>query len=417
MDELSKVKYEIELLIKKINEADKAYYVDSKPIMSDIEYDKLFDRLKVLENEYPQFKKDDSPTKRVGSDIDDSLPEKEHKIPVLSLDKCYSSNELNEWIIKTQKKSEINIELTIEPKIDGASVVLYYENGSLITALTRGNGYVGNDITNNIKTIRSVPLNIDFKGKIAVRGEVFIKKNDFKIFNEKYADGLYANPRNLASGSVRRLKSSETALFPLNIFIYDGYFYDENFINKNIDTLIFLKEQGFPVNSHLGFFSDNIDIKPLPFENAIGGKLTDIKDYLEHFKTIRDKIEYEIDGLVIKINDFNLRNELGFTQHHPRWAIAFKFDAPLTQTKVISIVTQIGRGGRATPVANLEPVKLSGSTISRATLHNQDYIDTLGVNIGDIVTISKRGDVIPAVEEVVEKGEYPSSYKIELFCP
>ena len=296
-------------------------------------------------------------------------------------------------------------------------MVLFYDGGKLQNALTRGNGYIGNDITPNIKTIRSVPLSIPYNGKVAVRGEIFIKKDDFKEFNEKYASGIYSNPRNLASGSVRRVKSSETALFPLNLFVYDAHFYTNDQINNNIDSLIFLKDNHLPLNNQIGFFSDDMVISQLPFDKAVGGNLKDIKEYIEEFKKIRDELPYEIDGLVIKINDFALREELGLTQHHPRWAIAFKFDAPLAQTKVLSIVTQVGRAGRITPVANLEPVKLSGSVISRATLHNQDYIDMVGVNSGDIVTISKRGDVIPAVEEVIEKGNYQSPYQIELVCP
>jgi DNA ligase (NAD+) len=411
------IKNEINELIKKLTEAEKAYYIDSKPVMTDIEYDKLYDRLKKLEGEYPQFKDAGSPTTRVGSDIDNELPEKPHSIPVLSLDKCYSTEEIKDWINKSGAKISEKIEIVIEPKIDGASVVLYYEEGKLKSALTRGNGSIGNEITENIKTIRSVPLEIDYKEKLAVRGEVYIKKEDFKTFNEKYADGQYSNPRNLASGSIRRQKSKEAAKFPLNIFLYEGFFYD-NKINNHLENLIFLKKLGFPLNDNLGYFSDNEGSSTnLPFKNSTGGRISDIQEYVGNFSRIRKTLAYEIDGLVIKINDLKSREELGFTQHHPRWAIAFKFDAPLAETKVVSIVVQIGRGGRATPVANLEPVELSGSVISRATLHNQDYINSIGVNAGDTVSISKRGDVIPAVEEVLEKGDNPSPYCIPDQCP
>jgi DNA ligase (NAD+) len=416
-EDLHNIEKEILELRNKITLADKAYYVDSNPILTDVEYDKLFDKLKKIEEAYPQFKNSSSPTVRIGSDIDNNLPEFEHKIPVLSLDKCYSKEGISDWIRKIKEKLSTSVEVTIEPKIDGASVVLYYENGILIRALTRGNGFIGNDITENIKTIGSVPLTIDYKQNLAVRGEVFIKKNDFTVFNQKYAEGAYSNPRNLASGSVRRQKSSEAALFPLNIFLYEGFFYDEN-INNHLDNLILLKKLDFPINDHIGFFSDNaVFFNNIPFKNAKCGNLLDIEEYIENLTEIRKNLEYEIDGLVIKINDLKSREELGFTQHHPRWAIAFKFEAPLAETQVISIVTQIGRGGRATPVANLKPVELSGSVISRATLHNQDYIDSIEVNVGDLVAISKRGDVIPAVEEVIEKGCNPSPYKIEENCP
>ena len=417
MEDLLKIETEIIELRQKIILADKSYFVDSDPIMTDLEYDKLFNKLKELEEKYPQFDDKNSPTKRIGSDIDNSLPEKEHLISVLSLDKCYSINDLLDWIKKNNEKLQSNIELVVEPKIDGASVVLYYENGSLSYALTRGNGFFGNDITENIKTIRSIPLTIDYKEKLAIRGEIFIKKEDFKNFNEKYCDNMYSNPRNLASGSIRRLKSKETALFPLNIFLYEAFFIEDK-INNHIDNLIFLKEMGFPINSHIGFFTNNNELfKKMPFKDAEGGTTEDIKEYIEKFSQIRNSLPYEIDGLVIKINNLEDREQLGFTQHHPRWALAYKFDAPLAQTKVLSIVTQIGRGGRATPVANLDPVELSGSTIARATLHNQDYIDSIGVNVGDWVSISKRGDVIPAVEEVLEKGDLSSPYKIPQNCP
>ena len=413
----NKIKDEIHSLRNSLLKADKAYYVDSSPIMSDAEYDKLFDRLLSLEQEYPEFYDANSPTVRVGSDIDSTLPEREHSIPILSLDKCYSLDDLMDWINKIKAKLTNEVEIVIEPKIDGAGVVLYYENGRLDRVLTRGNGFFGNEITENIKTIRSVPLFIDDKDSLAVRGEVFIKKDEFKIFNEKYAEGKYSNPRNLASGSMKRQKSKKTALFPLNILIYEG-FYEKSKINNHIGILINLKKLGFPLNDNLGFFSDNIDsARSQPFKNAKGGKIDDIPEYIEHFKSIRNDLQYEIDGLVIKINDIESREKLGYTQHHPRWAIAYKFDAPLAETILTSIDVQIGRGGRVTPVANLKPVELSGSIISRAPLHNQEYIDSLGVNEGDTVTISKRGDVIPAVEEVVEKGEHVSSYKITRECP
>jgi DNA ligase (NAD+) len=416
-DEPKDIEKEIIEIRKKIADADRAYYVESRPIMTDIEFDKLFDRLKKLEEAYPQFKDANSPTSRVGSDIDNELPEMRHTIPVLSLDKCYSSAEAVDWLNKLKGKVNTGIELIVEPKIDGASVVLYYENGKLAHALTRGNGSVGNDITENIKTIRSVPLEISYKEKIAVRGEVYIKKDDFRIFNDKYADGQYSNPRNLASGSIRRQKSKEAALFPLSIFLYEG-FPEKNSPASHLENLIFLKGLGFPLNDHIGFFSDNAGVmKNLPFKNAVGGNLSDIESYIKGFKDIRKGLPYEIDGLVVKINDLKTREELGFTQHHPRWAVAYKFDAPLAQTKVTSIVVQIGRAGRATPVANLEPVELSGSVIARATLHNQDYIDSIEVNEGDTVSISKRGDVIPAVEEVVEKGPNPSPFRIPQSCP
>ncbi|MCG8568950.1 MAG: NAD-dependent DNA ligase LigA [Spirochaetes bacterium] len=415
-NELIKIKKQIENLREQLNKAQHAYYVHSQPIMNDGEYDKLFDQLLALEEQYPQFSDPNSPTVRVGSDIDQSLPEKPHTIPVLSLDKCYNSSDLAEWIEKNEKKYPGQIDLTVEPKIDGSGVVLYYQKGQLVSALTRGSGYIGNEITENIKTIHSVPLKIDYQGDLAVRGEIYIKVDEFHQFNQKYADGLYANPRNLASGAVRRQKSKEAALFPLNIFVYEGYFSDKVF-SDHLSNLIYLKELGFPLNDHIAYFSDHGKKDILPFAQGIQGELDAIEGYLQQMTEARKKLAYEIDGLVIKINELRIRDELGFTSHHPRWAIAYKFEAPQAETEVVSIDIQVGRGGRITPVANLKPVKLSGSTISRATLHNQDYINAVGVNIGDRVTISKRGDVIPAVEEVLEKGKSAGSFQLPLSCP
>jgi len=416
MSDFTNIKDEILNLRKILLDAQKAYYIDAMPLMSDIEYDGLFDKLLKLEKENPQFYDPNSPTVRVGSDIDNTLPEYEHSVPILSLDKCYKIEDLMDWIDKTSKKIDNKIEVIIEPKIDGAGVVLYYNEGKLYRVLTRGNGFKGNDITENIKTIKSVPLIIENKEKFAVRGEVYIRNDEFIEFNKRYADGSYANPRNLASGSIRRLKSKETALFPLKIFIYEGYF-ENNIINYHSEMLIALKELGFPLNEYVGFFSNINDAYKLPFKESTNGTLDKIPEYINKLQTQRKSFPYDIDGLVVKINNLNDREKLGYTQHHPRWAIAYKFDAPLAETVVESIIVQIGRGGRATPVANLKPVSLAGSLISRATLHNQDYINSINVNEGDKVTISKRGDVIPAVEEVIEKGENILPYKINKECP
>lgn len=413
---------EITELRLQIAQAQRAYYIDAKPIMNDAEFDALFDKLLKLEQEHPELYDANSPTAKVGSDIDNELPEREHSIPVLSLDKCYSAEEMLSWIKRIQDKFPSQIELSVEPKIDGSGVVLYYDNGELQYALTRGNGYIGNDITANIKTVRNIPLKIKYKGKVAVRGEVYITVKDFEDYNKKFGNNQYANPRNLASGCSRRLKSSEVADCPLRIFVYECFPENQIFSN-HLESMIFMKENGLPVNSYFGFFtSQNIsdelrDKIILSFPNNTIGSIGDASDYLLKFSQIRKTLEYDIDGLVIKINDMKLREKLGMTEHHPRWAIAYKFDAPMAQTKVQGITFQVGRGGRITPVAQLEPVELAGSVISRATLHNEDYIQMLGINIGDTVNISKRGDVIPAVEEVVEKGENVEPADFPKNCP
>lgn len=413
---------EITELRRRVAHAQRAYYVDAKPIMSDAEFDALFDTLLKLEQEHPELYDANSPTAKVGSDIDNELPEREHSIPVLSLDKCYSAEEMLVWIKRVQDKFPAQIELSIEPKIDGSGVVLYYDNGELQYALTRGNGYIGNDITANIKTVRNIPLKIGYKGKVAVRGEIYITAKDFKEYNRNFGNNQYANPRNLASGCSRRLKSSEVADCPLRIFVYEC-FPENRIFSSHLESMIFMKENGLPINSYFGFFtSQNIsdelrDKIILSFPNNTIGSIGDVPNYLLQFSQIRKNLEYDIDGLVIKVNDMNLREKLGMTEHHPRWAIAYKFDAPMAQTKVHGITFQVGRGGRITPVALLEPVELAGSVISRATLHNEDYIQMLGINIGDTVHISKRGDVIPAVEEVVEKGENMKPADFPANCP
>lgn len=416
------VKEEIIALRQQIALAQRAYYVDSNPIMSDVEFDVLFDKLSKLESEHPEFYDANSPTAKIGSDIDNELPEREHSVPVLSLDKCYSAEDMLGWIKRTQDKFPSQIELSIEPKIDGSGVVLYYDNGELQYALTRGNGYIGNDITANVKTIRNIPLKINYTGKVAVRGEIYITTKDFEEYNKNYGDNRYANPRNLASGCSRRLKSSEVAECPLRIFVYEC-FPENQIFSSHLENMIFMKENGLPVNSYFGFFtSQNIneelrDKINRAFPDSTIGNLQNAVEYLLKFSQIRKTLDYDIDGLVIKVNDIALREKLGMTEHHPRWAIAYKFDAPTAQTILKGVTFQVGRGGRITPVALLQPVELAGSVISRATLHNEDYIQMLGINIGDTVNISKRGDVIPAVEEVVEKGENIEPLSFPEKCP
>lgn len=416
------VKEEIIALRQQIALAQRAYYVDSNPIMSDVEFDVLFDKLSKLESEHPEFYDANSPTAKIGSDIDNELPEREHSVPVLSLDKCYSAEDMLGWIKRTQDKFPSQIELSIEPKIDGSGVVLYYDNGELQYALTRGNGYIGNDITANVKTIRNIPLKISYTGKVAVRGEIYITTKDFEEYNKNYGDNRYANPRNLASGCSRRLKSSEVAECPLRIFVYEC-FPENQIFSSHLENMIFMKENGLPVNSYFGFFtSQNIneelrDKINRAFPDSTIGNHQNAVEYLLKFSQIRKTLDYDIDGLVIKVNDIALREKLGMTEHHPRWAIAYKFDAPTAQTILKGVTFQVGRGGRITPVALLQPVELAGSVISRATLHNEDYIQMLGINIGDTVNISKRGDVIPAVEEVVEKGENIEPLSFPEKCP
>ncbi len=362
------------------------YYVLADPQVTDLEYDSMFDRLVKLEAENPELKAPDSPTSRVGSDLASDLPEAEHSIPVLSLDKAYSAAEVKTWMDKTRRNAGDSITFSVEEKIDGISIVLYYENGLLARAVTRGNGYTGNDVTANVKTIGSVPLKLPQPVNVAVRGEIYLPKNRFEELNREI-DPPYANPRNLAAGTIRRIKSSETARIPLDIFIYEGFFEEQPAEQKEIINR--LKDLGFRVNPRYLFLDSS----------------EDLSEYIETGNSERDSLPYEIDGLVIKVNEIPARELLGYTGHHPRWAIAYKFESMQGATVLNGIDIQVGRTGRITPVGRVEPVQIGGSTVSNVTLHNQEYINMLEVAPGDTVAVSKRGDVIPAVEKVLEKGD------------
>ncbi len=413
------IKKRIEELAKELLRHQYLYYVKAEPEISDREYDRMFDELLELEKKYPELTLANSPTKRVGSDLDNTFPEKEHTIPVLSLDKEYTGEELEKWLTKTIKNANQELSFVVEEKIDGASIVLYYKTGQLESALTRGNGIVGNDVIENVRTIKQVPLVTDENSDFTVRGEIYIKKSEFDTYNQTF-DNKYSNPRNLAAGSLRNIKSSVVANVPLNIFTYEGFF-ESTITNDHILALSKLKELGFRINKNMGFFSDNKEQISVVREKLPGittGDIGDLSAYVRERKGQRDRLDYEIDGLVIKVNELDVRELLGYTSHHPRWAVAFKFDAPTAQTKLIDIQVQIGRNGRVTPVGILEPVKIAGSVVARATLHNQEYIDMLELGRGDFVSISKRGDIIPAVEEVIEKDlDHPTVFKFPDTCP
>ncbi len=415
------LKERVETLSARLLEAQKAYYVDGRPIMSDLEYDGLFDELKAIEDSHPELRSATSPTNRVGSDLTGDFPEVAHTIPVLSLDKAYSADEVVAWMDKTMKGAETPLSFVEEEKIDGISMVLYYEEGLLVRALTRGNGYVGNDVTENIKTIKAVPLRLPRPVSLAVRGEVYLPKKDFEALKESNPD--VANPRNMAAGAVRRQKSSETAAIPLTIFVYEGFWSDEAETPKDhLSILRTLRDLGFRINPHIALFSESrrrseellreagLEARALAYDDLAG--------YLEEVTGKRSSLEYEIDGMVTKVNELDVRQALGYTEHHPRWAIAYKFESPQAVTKVLGVTVQVGRTGRITPVAELEAVPLGGSTVRRATLHNQEYIDELELAVGDTVSVVKRGDVIPAVEEVLEKnGEGNTTFHIPHSCP
>jgi DNA ligase (NAD+) len=393
------------------------YYVLARPSVSDQEYDRLFDRLLELERLHPELSAEDSPTRRVGSDLTQELPEVPHSVAVLSLDKAYAASELSTWMGKCRKSSGRRLSFVAEEKIDGSSIVLYYEMGLLARAVTRGNGLVGNDVTGNVRTIGAVPLRLARPVTVAVRGEIFLPRPLFDSINARM-ETPYANPRNLAAGTLRRVKSSEVAAVPLDIFVYEGHFAQAP--ETHVAILEQLEELGFKCNPRTGIFAEAEDQAGLRERHPRWrvGSFEELEGYLEQSRRERAGLPYDIDGLVVKVNELAAREALGFTGHHPRWALAFKFEAPEAESTVERIEVQVGRTGRITPVARIRPVKLSGSTIANATLHNQDYVDLLELAIGDRVSISKRGDVIPAVERVIEKNELDNTtWKMPPACP
>lgn len=386
------IREKIILLANDIRRYQKAYYVDNKPKISDREFDKLFQELLDLEKKFPEYSSPNSPTKLIGSDLDNEFQKYQHKIPVLSLENTYSSEELIEWAGKFDE-GEI---FSFEWKIDGASIVLYYEKGELSRAVTRGTGGIGDDITDNIRTIKNIPLVLHEKIDLIVRGEVYMTYSDFEEFNKENS-GKYANPRNLTSGSIKQKNSSLVAQRPLKIGVYDAYLPDKK-IKTHKDILKYLGDEHFPIMSDTKFV-----------------KISDFKKTIEEFKKKKDKLPYPTDGLVIKLNNLHKRLELGETSHSPRYARALKFEAVLAETIIEEIDFAIGRTGKLTPRAKVKPVRLLGTTVTYATLHNQDFIVEKKIGIGARVKIAKRGEIIPAVEEVIE--EPLTIFKIPDICP
>ncbi len=398
-------------------------YAQGRPTVSDLEYDKVWDDLRQMEEQNPEQRLPWSPTQRVGSDLSHGFPERAHEVPVLSLDKAYAVSELEAWLKKNQGLSSQPLVVVAEQKLDGLSVVLYYENGILERALTRGNGWVGNDVTANIKTIPTVPLKLEPGLRLAVRGEVYLPKSQFSSINARQEEP-YANARNLAAGTLRRVKSRETAEVPLHIFCYEAFFLawpGQTLPSGHLEALAALKTLGFPVNAPIAALSPEgqftgVQRHSLELLSCRGIPYAELGPLVEDQTRQRPTLDWDIDGLVLKVDALNLREELGATEHHPRWAMAYKFESPQGETKVEEITVQVGRTGRVTPVARVSPVAVGGSTITFVTLHNEGFIEGLELNIGDIVAISRRGDVIPAVERVVEKLT-PGTWKFPEFCP
>ncbi len=387
------IKNRIEQLKSLINEYDYKYYVLSESAISDYEYDKLYAELKELEEKNPEFITPDSPTQRVGSDLTDSFNSVIHDVPMLSLANTYSEGELYDFDrrVKEGLNKNEDIEYCAELKIDGASVSIKYENGIFKSAATRGDGTKGEDISNNIKTIKSLPLKIKKieteydLSKFEVRGEAFMQIKQFEELNKQREDigeKTFANPRNLVSGSLKLLDPKLVAERPIDLFLY--YFIsDKAKLKTQYESLLLLKQLGFKVNPHY----------------KLCKSINDVINYCRYWEDERYNLPYEIDGVVVKVNNISYQQELGAIAKSPRWAVAFKFKAKQAKTKLLGVTWQVGRTGAVTPVAELQPVFLAGSTISRATLHNYDEVLRKELHIGDTVVIEKGGDVIPKVIE------------------
>ncbi|HEX2865745.1 MAG TPA: NAD-dependent DNA ligase LigA [Ignavibacteriales bacterium] len=404
----------IEELIELIREHDYKYYVLAEPSISDYDYDMLLKELQHLEEENPDLISPESPTQRVGRDLTKEFRPVTHIVPMLSLANTYSEQELLDFDRRVREglpRTE-NVEYVVEMKIDGVSVSLRYEKGALITAATRGDGVIGEEITTNVKTIKSVPLRLSKEiitehklDQIEVRGEIYIEIEHFRKLNherEEKGEKLFANPRNLAAGTIKLQDPKLVASRPLSIFVY--YLLNpQNGLETHAENLHILQKMGFKVNRQYKLCK-NID---------------EVLLFCRHLEEIRNSLSYEIDGAVVKVNSLRQQRILGTIAKSPRWAVAFKFKARQATTKLNKIIWQVGRTGTLTPVADLEPVFLSGSTISRATLHNPDEIKRKDIREGDTVIIEKGGDVIPKVVSVVLSERPPESKEPEIpsVCP
>ncbi len=405
---MSSVKQNIENLRDELHLHNYNYYVLDKPVISDFEFDMKLKDLINLENQYPEFNDNNSPSIRVGGSIIKNFNTVVHDFPMYSLDNSYSKDDLEQWNDRVFKNiGDENLKYLCELKFDGVSINLTYENGKLIKAVTRGDGVKGDDVTENIKTIKTIPLKLkgSYPGKFQIRGEIIIEKNDFLKMNKKRVDeGLdpYMNPRNTASGSLKLQDSSETAKRPLKCFLYQIVSSEQNYKTQN-DYLIEALDWGFNISKTYKL-CDN---------------LSQVMSYVNYWDVERDNLNYEIDGIVIKVNDINYQKELGFTSKYPRWSIAYKYKTEQAITKLLSVSYQIGRTGAVTPVANLEPVLLGGTYVKRASLHNEDQINKLDLHVNDFVNVEKGGEIIPKIVGVDLNKRDIKSKKIKFIenCP
>ena len=412
MSSETELKNEIETLKEQINLHAHKYYVLDDPEIPDAEYDRLFRRLQAIEKENPVLITEDSPTQRVGGAALDAFSQVQHDVPMLSLDNAFSHDDMEAFDKRVKDKlgSDAEIEYACEPKYDGIAISLLYKNGILVRGATRGDGTTGEDITQNVKTIGSIPLKLmgdGYPSTLEVRGEIYIPKKGFEKLNEQAiakGEKTFANPRNAAAGSLRQLDSKITATRPLTMCAYSvGLVADGELPDKHSEILQSLKDWGF-------FLSDERQVV-----NGVEG----CQAYYQQLSEKRDGLSYDIDGIVFKINSIELQQELGFVARAPRWAIAHKFPAQEEITVLKDVEFQVGRTGAITPVAKLEPVFVGGVTVSNATLHNRDEVERLGVKIGDTVVVRRAGDVIPQVASVVlsKRPENAADVEFPVVCP
>ena len=400
------IKAIIQSLREELNAHNHNYYVLDAPTISDFEFDQKLKQLQDLETNHPDFFDENSPTQRVGGTITKNFQTVVHENRMYSLDNSYSKEDLQDWETKIQKVlGNVDLQYTCELKYDGASISITYENGTLSKAVTRGDGFQGDDVTNNIKTIKSIPLQLkgNFPPKFDIRGEIILPLEGFEKMNQDLIDigeTPYSNPRNTASGSLKLQDSAEVAKRPLDCLLY--FIIGSNLpFNTQFDGLKTARDWGFKV----------------PNQSKLASNLEEVFEFITYWDVHRHDLPYETDGVVIKVNDFDHQNELGYTAKSPRWAIAYKFKSEQVTTTLNSITYQVGRTGAITPVANLEPVQLAGTIVKRASLHNADQIEKLDIRVGDEVFVEKGGEIIPKIIGVAQRGNQMEPTKYITHCP
>jgi DNA ligase (NAD+) len=409
MDHLG-VKTEIDRLVNELNHHNQLYYIQNNPIISDIEFDQLLKKLEQLEKEHPEYASENSPTKRVGGDLTKKFTAVAHRYPMLSLSNTYSEEEIEEWENRIKKSIDEEISYVCELKYDGVAIGIRYENGAMTAAVTRGDGEKGELVTTNVRTIRTIPLQLqnDFPSDFEIRGEIFMPHEQFEALNqerEEAGEALYANPRNTASGTLKSLDSKVVADRKLDCYLY-GLYGLSDLQAGHFESVLKAKEWGFRIPSPEKRFIEKT--------SSIQG----IMEFIHYWNEARNALPFDIDGIVIKVNSYEQQRKLGFTAKSPRWAIAYKFKTSQVETVLESVSYQVGRTGAITPVANLNPVQLGGTTVKRASLHNADQIEKLDLHLGDFVQVEKGGEIIPKIVGV-NLGKRTSMEKVMFIdqCP